>query len=80
MDIFGFVDIEIIDLVLDNIDLVLFDLKYMVEEKFIDLIGVGMDKVLKFVRYLELRNIFVWIRYVLVFGIIDDIDNLEKLG
>ncbi|HHS9442219.1 TPA: pyruvate formate-lyase-activating protein [Clostridioides difficile] len=80
LDTSGFVDIETIDPVLDNIDLILLDLKHMVEEKSIDLTGVGMDKALKLARHLESRNIPVWIRHVLVPGITDDIDNLEKLG
>ncbi|HBF4571914.1 TPA: pyruvate formate lyase-activating protein [Clostridioides difficile] len=80
LDTSGFVDIETIDPVLDNTNLVLLDLKHMVEEKSIDLTGVGMDKALKLARHLESRNIPVWIRHVLVPGITDDIDNLEKLG
>ncbi len=80
LDTSGFVDIETIDPVLDNTDLVLLDLKHMVEEKSIDLTGVGMDKALKLARHLESRNIPVWIRHVLVPGITDDVDNLEKLG
>ncbi|MCC0672082.1 pyruvate formate lyase-activating protein [Clostridioides sp. ES-S-0145-01] len=80
LDTSGFVDIETIDSVLDNTDLVLLDLKHMVEEKSIDLTGVGMDKALKLTKHLESRNIPVWIRHVLVPGITDDIDNLEKLG
>ncbi|OJT73499.1 pyruvate formate lyase-activating protein, partial [Clostridioides difficile] len=75
LDTSGFVDIETIDPVLDNTDLVLLDLKHMVEEKSIDLTGVGMDKALKLARHLESRNIPVWIRHVLVPGITDDIDN-----
>ncbi len=80
LDTSGFVDIETIDPVLDNTDLVLLDLKHMVEEKSIDLTGVGMDKALKLARHLESRNIPVWIRHVLVPGFTDDLDNLEKLG
>lgn len=80
LDTSGFVDIKIIDPILDNTDLVLLDLKHMVEEKSIDLTGVGMDKALKLARHLDSRNIPVWIRHVLVPGITDDTDNLEKLG
>lgn len=80
LDTSGFVDIETIDQVLDNTDLILLDLKHMVEEKSIDLTGVGMDKALKLARHLESRNIPVWIRHVLVPGFTDDVDNLEKLG
>lgn len=80
LDTSGFVDIKTIDPILDNTDLVLLDLKHMVEEKSIDLTGVGMDKALKLARHLDSRNIPVWIRQVLVPGITDDTDNLEKLG
>ncbi|KPI52829.1 pyruvate formate lyase-activating enzyme 1 [Clostridioides difficile] len=80
LDTSGFVDIKTIDPILDNTDLVLLDLKHMVEEKSIDLTGVGMDKALKLARHLDSRNISVWIRHVLVPGITDDTDNLEKLG
>ncbi|MER0278803.1 pyruvate formate-lyase-activating protein [Clostridioides difficile] len=80
LDTSGFVDIKTIDPILDNTDLVLLDLKHMVEEKSIDLTGVGMDKTLKLARHLDSRNIPVWIRHVLVPGITDDTDNLEKLG
>lgn len=80
LDTSGFVDIKTIDPILDNTDLVLLDLKHMVEDKSIDLTGVGMDKALKLARHLDSRNIPVWIRHVLVPGITDDTDNLEKLG
>ncbi|KPI54910.1 pyruvate formate lyase-activating enzyme 1 [Clostridioides difficile] len=80
LDTSGFVDIKTIDPILDNTDLVLLDLKHMVEEKSIDLTGVGMDKALKLARHLDSRNIPVWIRHVLVPSITDDTDNLEKLG
>ncbi|CZR96131.1 Pyruvate formate-lyase 1-activating enzyme [Clostridioides difficile] len=80
LDTSGFVDIKTIDPILDNTDLVLLDLKHMVEEKSIDLTGVGMDKALKLARHLDSRNIPVWIRHVLVPGITDYTDNLEKLG
>ncbi|MER0284017.1 pyruvate formate-lyase-activating protein [Clostridioides difficile] len=80
LDTSGFVDIKTIDPILDNTDLVLLDLKHMVEEKSIDLTGVGMDKALKLARHLDSRNIPVWMRHVLVPGITDDTNNLEKLG
>lgn len=80
LDTSGFVDIEKIDSVLDNTDLVLLDLKHMVEEKSKDLTGVGIEKTLKLARHLDERNIPVWIRHVLVPGVTDDVENLEKLG
>lgn len=80
LDTSGFVNIDTVDPILDNTDLVLLDLKHMVEEKSIDLTGVGVEKSLNLAKHLDERNIPVWIRHVLVPGITDDIENLEKLG
>ena len=80
LDTSGFVNIDIVDPILDNTDLVLLDLKHMVEEKCKDLTGVGIEKSLKLAKHLDERNIPVWIRHVLVPGVTDDFENLEKLG
>jgi len=80
LDTSGFVNIDIVDPILDNTDLVLLDLKHMVEEKSKDLTGVGIEKSLKLAKHLDERNIPVWIRHVLVPGVTDDFENLEKLG
>lgn len=80
LDTSGFVDIEKVDPILDNTDLVLLDLKHMVDNKSKDLTGVGIEKTLKLAKHLDDRNIPVWIRHVLVPGVTDDVENLEKLG
>lgn len=80
LDTSGFVDIETVNPILDNTDLVLLDLKHMVEEKSKDLVGVGIEKTLKLAKHLDERNIPVWIRHVLVPGVTDDVENLEKIG
>ncbi|MGL4913549.1 MAG: pyruvate formate-lyase-activating protein [Romboutsia sp.] len=80
LDTSGFVNIDTVDPILDNTDLVLLDLKHMVEEKSKDLTGVGIKKSLKLAKHLDERNIPVWIRHVLVPGVTDDVENLEKLG
>lgn len=80
LDTSGFVNIDTVDPILDNTDLVLLDLKHMVEEKSKDLTGVGIEKSLKLAKHLDERNIPVWIRHVLVPGVTDDLENLEKLG
>lgn len=80
LDTSGFVDIETIDPILDNTDLVLLDLKHMVDDKSKDLTGVGIEKTLKLAKHLDDRNIPVWIRHVLVPGVTDDTENLEKFG
>lgn len=80
LDTSGFVDIEKIDKVLDYTDLVLLDFKHMVEEEAINLTGVGIEKTIKLAKHLDERNIPVWIRQVLVPGITDAKEDLEKLG
>ncbi|RDY24175.1 pyruvate formate lyase-activating protein [Romboutsia maritimum] len=80
LDTSGFVNIETIDPVLDNTDLVLLDLKHMIDEKSKDLTGVGIEKAIKLAKHLDERNIPVWIRHVLVPGITDDTENLEELA
>lgn len=80
LDTSGFVDIDKIDPILDNTDLVLLDLKHMIDDKAKDLTGVTIQKTLKLAKHLDERNIPVWIRHVLVPGITDDRKNLEALG
>lgn len=80
LDTSGFVDIDKIDPILDNTDLVLLDLKHMIDDKAKDLTGVTIQKTLKLAKHLDERNIPVWIRHVLVPGITDDRENLEALG
>lgn len=80
LDTSGFVNIDVIDPVLDYTNLVLLDLKHMVPEKCKDLVGVSIDKTLEFAKHLSDRNIPVWIRHVLVPGVTDDIENLELMG
>ena len=80
LDTSGFVNIDVIDPILDNTDLVLLDLKHMIEEESKELTGVGVEKSLKLAKHLDERNIPVWIRQVLIPGITDDQADLEKLG
>ena len=69
LDTSGFVNIDVIDPILDNTDLVLLDLKHMIEEESKELTGVGVEKSLKLAKHLDERNIPVWIRHVLLPGI-----------
>ena len=80
LDTSGFVNIDTIAPVLENTDLVLLDIKHMNEEKSKELTGVGIEKTLKLAKHLDSLNIPVWIRHVLVPGVTDDVENLEKLA
>lgn len=80
LDTSGFVDIDTINPILDNTDLVLLDLKHMIDEESKKLTGVGTQKSLILAEHLDKRNIPVWIRHVLVPGVTDSVENLEELG
>lgn len=80
LDTSGFVDIDVVDPILDYTDLVLLDIKHMDREKAKELTGVTNDKTIALAKHLYNRNIPVWIRYVLIPGITDSQDDLEALG
>lgn len=80
LDTSGFVNIETVDPILDNTDLVLLDIKHMIDEESKQLTGVSIEKAIKLAKHLDERNIPVWIRHVLVPGVTDSCENLEALG
>lgn len=80
LDTSGFVDIDVVDPILDYTDLVLLDIKHMNKEKAKELTGVTNDKTMALAKHLYDKNIPVWIRYVLIPGITDSQDDLEALG
>lgn len=66
--------------VLDEVDLVLLDIKTLNTELHPLLTGVKQENTLKFLDELEKRNIPVWIRHVIVPGWTDKDDELENLA
>lgn len=61
-------------------DLVLLDIKHIDPDSHISLTGQKLDSVLAFARYLDEKNIPVWIRHVVVPGITYKQDLLYRLG
>ncbi len=72
--------LEKLESCLANTDLVLLDLKHIDSDVHKRLTGRHNEQILAFARYLSDRKIPVWIRHVLVPGITDDDDALERLG
>lgn len=68
-----------IEEVLKYTDLVLLDIKHIDSDKCKELVGFSNEKELAFARYLNEKNIPVWIRQVLVPGITDAEEDLLKL-
>lgn len=65
---------------LEYVDLVLLDIKCIDEKEYTDLTGGNLETTLKFAKYLSEKGIKIWIRHVLVPGITDRNEYLEKLA
>ncbi len=60
-------------------DLVLLDIKHIIDSKAIKLTGLSNKNNLEFARYLDKKHIPVWIRQVIIPGYTDDKNDLLKL-
>ena len=69
----------IIEELLSYTDLVLLDIKHIINEKCIQLTGMSNENELNLAKYLSEKNIPVWIRQVLVPGITDNKKDLQTL-
>ena len=61
-------------------DLVLLDIKHIDPQEHLKLCGQPQDNILAFARYLEQKQIPVWVRHVVVPGITNREDYLHRLG
>lgn len=60
-------------------DLILLDIKHINNNKHKNLTGFNNDNILEFARFLNNKNIPIWVRYVLVPSINEDIESLTAL-
>lgn len=74
-----FKESEVIDRLIDNTDLVLLDIKHIDDEEHKKLTRFSNKNTLEFAKYLSRRGKDMWIRHVLVSGITDNDEYLEKL-
>lgn len=80
IDTSGFLKItENIKKVIDEVDLILLDIKHIQNKKCINLVGFPNTLNQKFLKYLESQNKRVWIRQVIVPGITDYENDLLEL-
>ena len=71
---------EKLDALMALTDLVMLDIKHIDPEGHKDLTGHDNAGILAFARYLEEKQVPVWIRHVVVPGITDDAGQLARLG
>ncbi|MFZ5990111.1 MAG: pyruvate formate-lyase-activating protein [Bacillota bacterium] len=68
-----------LDALLKYTDMVLLDIKHMNPEKHKKITGFSNNQVLDFAKYLNLKNVPTWIRYVVVPGLTDDEQGIKDL-
>lgn len=69
-----------LDILMEYTDLVLLDLKHIDSKKHRKLTGKPNEHILQFARYLSDKKKSIWVRHVLVPGVTDSTEDLEKLG
>ena len=78
LDTNGFYGDRVSDDELETIDLVILDLKTWDPERHRRLTGMDVGPTLQFAERLARRRRPVWLRYVLVPGVTDDIEDIAK--
>ena len=69
-----------LDRLLSLTDMVMLDIKHIDSKEHKDLTGHDNTAVLEFAKYLDSLNISIWVRHIIIPGITDNKDELEKLG
>lgn len=71
---------EKLEKLLSLTDLVMLDIKHIDSDNHKELTGFGNNSVLEFAKYLDSRNISIWVRHIIIPGITDNKEDLQKLG
>jgi pyruvate formate lyase activating enzyme len=77
LDTSGFADIKRVEELIRYTDLVILDIKHASPEKHKTITGVGNEKIKAFSHYLSEHGIPIWVRYVLVPGYTDSVEDLQ---
>lgn len=68
------------DELLAEVDLVLLDIKTISEARYRELTGVELEPTIRFANVLAALNKAVWLRFVLVPGLTDQVEEIERLA
>jgi pyruvate formate lyase activating enzyme len=80
LDTNGALGVRLSDAELEKIDLVLLDIKNWSPEGHLKLVGAELSPVLDFARRLSVRKRPIWLRYVLVPGYSDNLEDIAQLA
>ena len=68
------------DILMSYTDLVMLDIKHIKSENHKELTGMDNRNILAFAKYLEEKNIPLWVRHIIVEGYTDKREDLIELG
>lgn len=80
LDTSGYLGLKATDKILEDVDVVLLDIKSALPETYKETTGVDLEPTLNFARRLNDLNVTVWLRFVLVPGLTDAPENIEALA
>ncbi len=80
LDTSGAVPLDRAERVLEQTDLVLADLKFTTEEEYRRYTGGSLSHTLEFLELCRKKGIPLWIRHVVIPGLTDTEENIQKLG
>ncbi|MBH1940539.1 pyruvate formate lyase-activating protein [Mobilitalea sibirica] len=80
VDTSGFIWNDTVKEVLEYTDLVLLDIKNYDPVVYKTVTGVSLAPTLKMLKYLKEKNVNTWVRYVVVPGLTDNLDNVRELS
>lgn len=80
IDTSGFLGANVSDEMLQDIDLVLLDIKSGIPDVYRRVTGRELEPTLEFSRRLADRGIETWVRFVLVPGLTDGVENVEAVA
>ena len=69
-----------LDRLMQNTDLVMLDIKHIDAQKHKDLTGFSNENILAFAKYVDDKNVPIWIRHVVLDGYTNDEESLFALG
>lgn len=69
-----------LDTLTEHTDLVMLDIKHIDSDKHKALTGIGNKNILAFAKYLEERNVPLWVRHIIIKGYTDFPQELVALG
>lgn len=68
------------DMLLDNVDLVMLDVKHIISDEHKKLTGLSNDRTFAFLEALHKKGIRTWVRWVVVPNLNDSLDYAEKFA